>query len=101
MPFCGRIEVSYMTEVKTAVKISVAQAPELEKALKTVLETEEKEIVVNMEDTIYMSSAGLRVFASIQKKINASGKTMVLKNVRPQMKEIFEVTGFVGVLSFE
>ena len=82
-----------MTEVKTAVKISVAQAPELEK--------EEKEIVVNMEDTIYMSSVGLRVFASIQKKINASGKTMVLKNVRPQMKEIFEVTGFVGVLSFE
>ena len=64
MPFCGRIEVSYMTEVKTAVKISVAQAPELEKALKTVLETEEKEIVVNMEDTIYMSSVGLRVFAS-------------------------------------
>ena len=48
-----------------------------------------------------MSSVGLRVFASIQKKINASGKTMVLKNVRPQMKEIFEVTGFVGVLSFE
>lgn len=90
-----------MTEVKTAVKISVAQAPELEKALKTVLETEEKEIVVNMEDTIYMSSVGLRVFAFIQKKINASGKTMVLKNVRPQMKEIFEVTGFVGVLSFE
>lgn len=90
-----------MTEVKTAVKISVAQAPELEKALKSVLETEEKEIVVNMEDTIYMSSVGLRVFASIQKKINASGKTMVLKNVRPQMKEIFEVTGFVGVLSFE
>ena len=101
MPFCGRIEVSYMTEVKTAVKISVAQAPELEKALKSVLETEEKEIVVNMEDTIYMSSVGLRVLASIQKKINASGKTMVLKNVRPQMKEIFEVTGFVGVLSFE
>ena len=90
-----------MTEVKTAVKISVAQAPELEKALKSVLETEEKEIVVNMEDTIYMISVGLRVFASIQKKINASGKTMVLKNVRPQMKEIFEVTGFVGVLSFE
>ena len=90
-----------MTEVKTAVKISVAQAPELEKALKSVLETEEKEIVVNMEDTIYTSSVGLRVFASIQKKINASGKTMVLKNVRPQMKEIFEVTGFVGVLSFE
>ena len=48
-----------------------------------------------------MSSVGLRVFASIQKKINASGKTMALKNVRPQMKEIFEVTGFVGVLSFE
>ena len=90
-----------MTEVKTAVKISVAQAPELEKALKSVLETEEKEIVVNMEDTIYMSSVGLRVFDSIQKKMYASGKTMVLKNVRPQMKEIFEVTGFVGVLSFE
>ncbi|MCC8027674.1 MAG: STAS domain-containing protein [Clostridium sp.] len=90
-----------MTEVKTAPKISVAQAPELERALKAVLETGEDEIVINMEETVYMSSVGLRVFASIQKKVNASGRTMVLKNVRPQMKEIFEVTGFVGVLSFE
>ena len=39
-----------MTEVKTAVKISVAQAPELEKALKSVLETEEKEISFEKKD---------------------------------------------------
>lgn len=66
-----------------------------------MLEQRKKMVWINMEDTIYRAPLDCGVFASIQKKINASGKTMVLKNVRPQMKEIFEVTGFVGVLSFE
>ena len=90
-----------MAEIKTEAKISVAQAPRLEAQLKEVLELTGEDIVVNMEDTTYISSVGLRVFASVQKKVNAGGRSMVLINVKPQILEIFEVTGFVGVLTVE
>lgn len=90
-----------MTEIKTAVKINAANASELEKQLKEALEAGENQLTVNMEETTYLSSVGLRVFASIQKKINAAGGIMTLTNVGAQVLEIFEVTGFVGVLTIE
>ena len=88
-----------MAEIKTEMKISVAQAPRLEAQMKEALEGTSENIVLNMEDTVYISSVGLRVLASAQKKINTTDRTMVLINVKPQILEIFEVTGFVGVLT--
>lgn len=90
-----------MTELKTAAKISMAQAGELDAALKTLLETDEDTITINMEDTTYISSVGLRALASAQKKANQMRKELLFKGVRPQILEIFEVTGFAGVFTIE
>lgn len=91
-----------MIELKTARKIDAATAPELDRQLKKYLEDGEKELIINMEDTIYISSVGLRAFVSAQKKIRAAGEgSMVLCHVAPQIMEIFEVTGFGSVLNFE
>lgn len=88
-----------MTELKTDVKISMAQAPELDARLKELLETDEDTININMEDTTYISSVGLRALASAQKKANQTGKELLFTGVRPQILEIFEVTGFAGVFN--
>ena len=47
-----------------------------------------------------MSSAGLRVLLAAQKKMNKQGK-MVVKNVNDVIMEVFEVTGFVDILTIE
>lgn len=90
-----------MTEIKTEKKIDGATAPKLDAKLKEVLASGENELVVDMEDTNYISSVGLRAFVSAQKKINAIHGSMVLTNVQPCILEIFEVTGFGGVLNIE
>ena len=91
-----------MVEIKTPKKIDAVTAPELDNTLKKYLAEGEKELVVNMEDTIYISSVGLRAFVSAQKKIRTMGSgSMVLCHVKPQIMEIFEVTGFGSVLTFE
>lgn len=54
-----------------------------------------------MEDTTYISSVGIRAFVSAQKKLNKTGGSMVLTHVKPCILEIFEVTGFAGVLTIE
>lgn len=90
-----------MTEIRTDKKIDASSAPKLDAKLKELLASGETEIVIDMEDTTYISSVGLRAFASAQKKINKTSGSMVLIHVKPCIMEIFEVTGFAGVLTVE
>lgn len=90
-----------MTELKTAKKIDGVTAPKLDAQLKETLAAGETELIIDMEDTAYISSVGLRAFVSAQKKINKTGGSMTLIHVKPCILEIFEVTGFAGVLTIE
>lgn len=90
-----------MTEIKTEKKIDAASAPKLDARLKELLAAGETELIVDMEETGYISSVGLRAFVSAQKKLNKVGGSMTLIHVKPCIMEIFEVTGFAGVLTIE
>lgn len=90
-----------MKEMKTVKKIDASSAPKLDAELKAAIEGGELELVVDMSDTTYISSVGLRAFASAQKKLNKLGGSMVLTHVQACIREIFEVTGFGGVLTIE
>lgn len=88
-----------MRSIKTTKKIDAASAPKLDAQLKELLAAGETELTVDMEETTYISSVGLRAFVSAQKKLNKTGGSMVLTHVKPCILEIFEVTGFAGVLT--
>lgn len=48
----------------------------------------------------YLSSAGLRVILAAKKRLGKSG-TFLLKGVCPTVREIFDVTGFSAIMTFE
>ena len=58
------------------------------------------DLVFDLANLTYISSAGLRVLLSAQKAMNKKG-TMVLRNVKPEIMEIFEITGFSSILTIE
>jgi anti-sigma B factor antagonist len=58
------------------------------------------ELMLDMNQLTYVSSAGLRVLLSSQKKMNKIG-TMKLIGVCEEVMEVFEMTGFVDVLNIE
>ena len=58
------------------------------------------ELELDFAKLVYISSAGLRVLLSAQKIMNKQGK-MTIKNVCAEIKEIFEVTGFIDILNVE
>ena len=58
------------------------------------------EVVFDLAKLAYISSAGLRVLLSAQKIMNKQGK-MTIKNVCPEIMDIFDVTGFVDILNIE
>jgi anti-sigma B factor antagonist len=80
-------------------RLDTTTAPQLDDELKSALEGITK-LDFNFEKLEYISSAGLRVLLSAQKVMNKQG-SMVIKNVNEEIHEIFEVTGFVDILTIE
>ncbi|MBO6146884.1 MAG: STAS domain-containing protein [Lachnospiraceae bacterium] len=80
-------------------RLDTTTAPQLENELKTAVDGIE-ELVFDMKDLAYISSAGLRVLLSAQKVMNKQG-TMVIRNANEEIMEIFDVTGFVDILTIE
>lgn len=70
---------------------------DLEKAVNGVFEENPKRILFDLEKMDYISSAGLRVLLSAQKKANERKLEMELIHVKDIAKEVFEITGFSGI----
>ena len=86
-------------EVALSGRIDTVTAPELEAELSASLDGIEH-LVVDFSEISYISSAGLRVMLSAQKRMNAQGE-MKVTNVSESVMEIFEVTGFNEILNIE
>ena len=85
--------------VKVEGRLDTTTAPELEGELKASLDGIDN-LELDFSNLEYLSSAGLRVLLATQKTMNAQGK-MVVKNVNDTIMEVFEVTGFVDILTIE
>ena len=80
-------------------RLDTTTAPELEKSLKESL-NDVSELVMDLNGLEYISSAGLRVLLSAQKTMMKQG-SMKVTHVSETVMEIFEVTGFVDILTIE
>ena len=80
-------------------RLDTTTAPQLEEEVKESV-TGITELVFDLKDIAYVSSAGLRVLLSAQKIMNRQG-SMVIRNANEEVMEIFEVTGFVDILNIE
>ena len=80
-------------------RLDTVTAPQLEGELRSAVDGV-TELVFDLAALDYVSSAGLRVLLAAQKVMNKQGE-MTIKNVKPEIMEIFEVTGFVDILNIE
>ena len=89
------------TELTIAItgRLDTTTAPQLEAEFKQNIAGVEK-LVLDFTALEYLSSAGLRVLLAAQKVMNKQGE-MIVKNVNETINEIFEVTGFVDILTIE
>ena len=60
-----------------------------------------KKLTFDFEKLDYISSAGLRVLLTCQKKINNISGTMIIKNVKEEIQEVFDMTGFSDILTIK
>ena len=96
-----------ITKNLDGTKLTLALEGRLDTTTSPQLETEmhpdidnSTEVTFDLEKLAYISSAGLRVLLSAQKIMNKQGK-MTIKNVCPEIMDIFDVTGFGDILNIE
>lgn len=86
MNIAGRLDTVTASELDNAVKPYIGKCSAM---------------VFNCGQLQYVSSAGLRVVLSTHKLLAASGGRFVLKNLNPEVKSVFDITGFSKVLVIE
>ena len=86
-------------ELSLEGRLDTTTAPELEAEVKGSLDGITS-LIFDFAKLEYISSAGLRVLLAAQKVMNKQG-TMVIKNANDIIMEVFEVTGFSDILTFE
>ncbi|MDR1397841.1 MAG: STAS domain-containing protein [Desulfarculales bacterium] len=62
---------------------------------------EHREVILDFGKVEYVSSAGLRVLLITHKHAQASGGRQTLRNISPEVMEVFAMTGFTDVLNIE
>ena len=88
-----------VTTLEVAGRLDTTSAPVLEKTINEDINGA-KNLILDIKGVSYISSAGLRVLLSAQKKMQKIGSMKVM-NVCPAVMEVFEMTGFADILVIE
>ena len=79
--------------------LDTTTAPELEKHLKHALLDKKFNLIVELKDVDYISSAGWGIFISELKRIRVAKGDLVLSGMRPEVEEIFKLLEFDSIMS--
>ena len=80
-------------------RLDTTTAPALERSINENVENTTN-LVLDLKGLEYISSAGLRVLLSSQKKMQKNG-SMKLRNVCQEVMDVFDMTGFADILVIE
>lgn len=89
-----------VNEVKLVGRLDVKAAREAEGAFAEAAGSAQN-IVLDLAELDYIASAGLRALKRLRGEVSANGGTLVLRNVQDDVMEVFEMTGFAAMLTFE
>jgi len=89
---------SEVTVLSLSGRLDTVTSPQLQTALQEALQ-KGHDLKLDFDEIAYVSSAGLRVLLAGEKNASASGMTMTLTNVSPDVMEVFEITGFSNILN--
>ena len=81
-------------------RLDTSSSPDLEKEFDELVPLK-KPITVDMKGLDYISSAGLRVILVAQKNVNTNGTSLKFVNANDIIMDIFEMTGFIDILTIE
>jgi len=82
-------------------RLDTTNAEQFQKDITSLFEDPNPDIVLDCTEMDYTSSQGLRLFLMLQKTVASKGGAMVMTNMKPQVKEVFDITGFSNIIKIQ
>lgn len=90
-----QIDINYrsneLCEIILAGSLDTDTSSQLEEKLESVFESASKELMFNMKELDYVSSAGIRVIAMTCRKVKEKGGNILTISMQPQIQKVFEI----------
>ena len=90
-----QVDINYrsneLCEILLTGSLDTDTASQLEEKLETVFDSASKELMFNMKELDYVSSAGIRVIAMACRKMKEKGGEILMISMQPQIQRVFEI----------
>ena len=80
-------------------RLDTSNADQFQQDIAPLMQGDKPDIDIDCTGMTYTSSQGLRLFLTLQKSVMARGGKMVMRNMNPQVKEVFDITGFSNIIT--
>ena len=80
-------------------QVNSSNAATVETEVLAVVNQGAKNVLLNMTELSYISSAGLRVVLVLAKRLKQAGGKLVIYGMQPHVREVFDVSGFLAILN--
>ena len=82
-------------------RLDTTNATQFQNDITPLMEDENPDIEMDCTNMEYTSSQGLRLFLMLQKTVSSKGGKLVMKNMRPAVREVFDITGFSRIINIQ
>ena len=80
-------------------RLDTTNASQFQEDIQPLMRGENPDITLDCTAMEYTSSQGLRMFLMLQKSVMTRAGKMVMTNMKPQVKEVFDITGFSNIIT--
>ena len=80
-------------------QVNSSNAATVETEVLAVVNQGAKNVLLNMTELSYISSAGLRVVLVLAKRLKQGGGKLVIYGMQPHVREVFDISGFLAILN--
>lgn len=94
-----QIEKDGIMELSISGRLDAVSAVEADKDFNKVIDAGHENLLFNLDNLDYISSAGLRVLLVAAKRIQQNGGKVVLCSLSNNVKEVFEISGFSSIFN--
>lgn len=88
-------------EVKLIGEVDIFTSPEFKNKLISLIESDNINILIDGEKLEYIDSTGLGVLMGIYKKVQESNLKIKIKNLKPNIYKLFDITGLNKVFDIQ
>lgn len=80
-------------------RLNTANAIDFSAAIEPLLQEDNSNIIINCVNMTYISSSGLRCFLMLQKHVQKNQGTLVVEGLTPEIRHIFDMTGWASLFT--